>query len=291
MVSSMTAFARASGEGEWGRAVWELRTVNHRYLEIMTRMPEELRSLEVTARERISRRVSRGKIECALRIESTAGASADNPLLVINEELLRQLNVCLERVAQSVPDLAPANAIDVLRWPGMLAAAGCNDEEIAPPLLAILEDAIDILVQTRQREGAKLKTLIKDKCTAANRYVEQLRLKVPLILDGLRDRLTNRIGELGVDVDENRLEQEIVFYAQKMDVTEEIDRLRTHTAEVARVLETEEPIGRRLDFLMQEMNREANTIASKSIHKDTTDLSVELKVLIEQMREQIQNVE
>jgi len=288
MVSSMTAFARESGEGEWGKATWELRSVNHRYLDVTLRLPEELRALESAVREHAARALRRGKVDCTLRFEATAGA---DHALTVNAPMLGQLAGALATVRTMLPDTAPANALDVLRWPGVVAGAAIDAEHLGAPLLALLDRALQTLVRTRQREGDKLQALIAARCAAARAEVVQLREQMPAILAEVRERLQGRLAELREEFDAARLEQEIALYAAKLDVAEELDRLDAHLEEVVRVLGENDAIGRRLDFLMQELHREANTLGSKSAHLASTAASVELKVLIEQMREQVQNIE
>jgi uncharacterized protein (TIGR00255 family) len=289
MVASMTAYARHSGQGDWGRATWELRSVNHRYLEVSLRLPEELRPLETRARERIDQALRRGKIDCTLKFEAASGRGEQ---LSVNTELVRQLIDACAAIGRLVDRGAPPAALDLLRWPGVIATDAPDADTIAAALLPLLDEALRVLVDTRRREGDKLKALIEDRCAEAEQRVAQLRTQLPAIMDGLKTRMQGRIAELApTAVDPGRLEQEVALLLQKFDVAEEMDRLQAHFGEVRRVLREDQVAGRRLDFLMQEMNREANTLGSKSAHLDTTGASVALKVLIEQMREQVQNVE
>ena len=286
MTSSMTAFGRLEQTADWGSASWEIRSVNHRYLELSLRLPEELRALEPVVRERVQARLKRGKVDCTLRYSQNEQAAAALP---VNNELAGM--VIKAATALPLDNPAPLNPLDILRWPGVIEKPGLDSERVSGPLLALLEQTLDLLVETREREGAKIKTLISDRCAAAAVQVQQMRERLPEIMAGVRERYLGRAREAQQDLDNERLEQEMLLLAQKMDVAEELDRMDAHLEEILRVLGQGEPMGRRLDFLMQEMNREANTLGSKAVHLDTTNASVELKVLIEQMREQIQNLE
>ena len=285
MVASMTAFARLEESGEWGHAVWEIRTVNHRYLDISVRLPEELRALETRVRECISGKLKRGKVECNLRYD--ADSTLDN--IAVNTRLSEKII----QASRSLPvdNPAPLNPVDILRWPGVIEKNTPDLEQTGAGLLILLDEALQDIVESRRREGQKTGRMIEDRCDLALQQVLQMRAKVPEIIAALRERHLERIRELDIEPDNGRLEQEIALLSQKLDVDEELDRLETHIHEVRRVLTESEPVGRRLDFLMQEMNREANTLGSKSSHIDTSNASIELKVLIEQMREQVQNIE
>ena len=285
MVASMTAFARREDSGEWGHAVWEVRTVNHRYLDISIRLPEELRVLEGKVRERISARLKRGKVECNLRFNSESAAGDFN----VNTGLI-------EKIIQASADLpvtrpAPINPVDILRWPGVIDKNTPDLEQLGKSLIVLLDQTLEDLLETRRREGGKISEMIETRCELSLQQVHRIREIIPEIIASTSDRHVARVREIGIELDNGRLEQEISLLAQKLDVAEELDRLETHILEVKRVLTDTEPVGRRLDFLMQEMNREANTLGSKSAHIDTSNASIELKVLIEQMREQIQNIE
>lgn len=285
MVSSMTAFARLEDSGEWGHAVWEIRTVNHRYLDISIRLPEELRVLESGVRERISDRLKRGKVECNLRYD--ADSTLDK--IAVNARLSEKII----QASRSLPvdNPAPLNPVDILRWPGVIEKNTPDLEQTGACLLILLDKALQDIVENRRREGQKTGRMIEDRCDLALQQVMEMRAKVPDIIAALSERHLERSRELDIELDNGRLEQEIALLSQKLDVDEELDRLETHVNEVKRVLAETEPMGRRLDFLMQEMNREANTLGSKSAHIDTSNASIELKVLIEQMREQVQNIE
>ena len=286
MLASMTAFGRMEETGVWGNAIWEIRTVNHRYLDMVIRLPDELRMLEPAIRETISARIKRGKVDCTLRIEPGTASSMDIP---VNRDLVDKLL----HTAENLPITSPGNInpIDVLRWPGVINKEALDLNQMSDHLLSLLIRTLDNLVETRSREGEKIKSMIIERCDKTAQQVNQVRSQIPEIMEGVRQRYLSRAQELNNELDNERLEQEMLLLAQKMDVEEEIDRLQAHIEEVRRVLNENQPVGRRLDFLMQEMNREANTLGSKSVHIDTTNSSVELKVLIEQMREQIQNIE
>jgi uncharacterized protein (TIGR00255 family) len=289
MIRSMTAFARQEADGEWGALQLELRSVNHRYLEVNPRLPEELRQLETKIRERIGKRLGRGKVDCTMRYQPPVAAAAGE--LQVNLELVKQLAHASREIDGLIYNPAPVNSLELLRWPGVLESSAVDLEQLQSAAMALLDAALDELDENRCREGDKLKTIILQRCDSAAEVVTAVRQRLPEVLAGVRQRLKERLVELRQELDENRLEQEMVIQAQKLDVDEEMDRLETHIAEVRHVLGRNEPVGRRLDFLMQELNREANTLGSKSADSETTRASVELKVLIEQMREQIQNIE
>jgi uncharacterized protein (TIGR00255 family) len=284
----MTAFARQEAQGEWGALQLELRAVNHRYLEVNPRLPEELRPLEPKLREGISRQLSRGKVDCTLRYQPPGELAGE---LALNLELVKKLAHASREIDTLIYNAAPVNSFEVLRWPGVLESSGIDEGTLQSEALALLDKALAELNDNRLREGEQLRTIILQRCDSASAVVTGVRRRLPEVLAGVRQRLRDRLAELRQELDEGRLEQEMVLQAQRLDVDEEMDRLETHLAEVRRVLERDEPVGRRLDFLMQELNREANTLGSKSADSETTKASVELKVLIEQMREQIQNIE
>ncbi len=289
MTRSMTAFARQEAEHSWGSLIWEIRSVNHRYLEPHLRMPESLRELEGSLREQLRKKLSRGKVECTLRFHPEAQAQQ----LTVNSEFAKELIAAADEVAalSLSGNTQPMNPLDVLRWPGVLQDAQIDMDQVKAEALKLFGCALDDLIAGREREGVELNALIEQRLVSISEIVVEVRSKLPQILQAQRDNLRSRLEELKEDLDEGRLEQEMVMLAQKADVDEEMDRLNTHVLEVRRVLKQKGPIGRRLDFLMQELNREANTLSSKSIVADTTQCAVELKVLIEQMREQIQNIE
>ncbi len=288
MIRSMTAFTRQTREAEWGVMSWELRSVNHRYLEASLRMPEELRALEMVARERISKRLKRGKVDGFLRFQPVEVADSG---LQLNRELIASLVQANETIEELMENPARTQPFDLLRWPGVLQAAEVDPGELKKETLALLERALDELVETREREGAGMKAVIEQRCDAMAAEVVKVRAAMPAILTAQRDRIVARVAELQVELEAERLAQEIAIITQKSDVAEELDRIEVHLEEVRRVLEQNEPVGRRLDFLMQELNREANTLGSKSISTESSSVAVEMKVLIEQMREQVQNIE
>lgn len=288
MARSMTAFARHESSGEWGRLVWELRSVNHRHVEIGLRLPEELRSLESEVRTRIAARLNRGKVDAGLRLDTSGEVDMQ---IRVNEELARRV-IDAARVVSGLMDAhASLNPLEVLRWPGVLESRELDPDVLSAAALAALEEALSQMTEARTREGARLRELVLQRCASIGDITRAMRTRVPQIIEAIRARQLQRIQEIAGTVDPARLEQECALLIQRLDVAEELDRLETHLTEVTRVLDQQEPIGRRLDFLMQELNREANTLGSKSAHVDTTGASVELKVLIEQIREQIQNIE
>ena len=288
MLRSMTAFARREARADWGAAVWELRSVNHRYLEAFVRLPEDLRALEPEVRARIAERVRRGKVECNLRFQPAADAVG---ALRVNRALAEQVARASREVDQLLYNPAPVHSLDVLRWPGVIETDAPDAEALAKALLGLLDQAVADLVATRAREGTRVRDLIEARLGEMDPIIAGVRGRAPGLVTAARERLHQRLAELRAEVDGQRLEQEIVLYAQRVDVSEELDRLSMHVDEVRRVLAEGGAVGRRLDFLMQELNREANTLGSKSADPETTRAAVDLKVLIEQMREQVQNVE
>ncbi len=288
MLRSMTAFARSEQQYDGWTITWELRSVNHRYLEIAVRLPETLRVLEPVVRERIANAVSRGKVEGSLKLQSAAeGAATISLNRPLTESLLK---VAVELEAMIGPGIG-LRLGDLLRWPGVVSELEPELETIQSGILAGLDTALAELVATRQREGERTAGMLRQRCEAMQAQVSNIRARRPEVLSRQRDKLLARLAELPVEPDHNRLEQELVIIAQRLDVEEELDRLDVHLAEISEVLRRPEPVGRRLDFLMQELNREANTLASKSADTETTRAAVELKVLIEQLREQVQNIE
>ncbi|MFJ5471771.1 YicC/YloC family endoribonuclease [Pectobacterium carotovorum] len=287
MIRSMTAYARREIKGNWGSAAWELRSVNQRYLETYLRLPEQFRSLEPVARERIRARLTRGKIECNLRFELDPSAQS---ALILNEKLAKQL-VNAANWVKMQSDEGEINPVDILRWPGVMSAEEQDLDAISAELLTALEGALDDFIAARESEGDALKGLIEQRLAGVSAEVVKVRAQMPNILLWQRERLQNKLEDAQVQLENNRLEQELVLMAQRVDVAEELDRLDAHVKETYKILKKEEAVGRRLDFMMQEFNRESNTLASKSINADVTASAIELKVLIEQMREQIQNIE
>jgi uncharacterized protein (TIGR00255 family) len=288
MLRSMTAFARREQPSAWGTVTWELRSVNHRYLEASLRLPETLRGLESLVRERIGAVLSRGKIEGTLKLQVTGTTMA---AITLNFPLVDRL---LDVAAELEHRIGPGTGlrlIDVLRWPGVVNEVEPDLDEIKTVILDALDAALAELIATREREGQRTADLLQQRCESIRNQVARVRARRPEVLARWRDKLLNRLADVPVEIDPGRLEQELVLIAQRLDVDEELDRLDNHLDEIAAVLKRSEPVGRRLDFLMQELNREANTLSSKSADADTTRAAVELKVLIEQMREQIQNIE
>ncbi|MBE5201803.1 MULTISPECIES: YicC/YloC family endoribonuclease [Pectobacterium] len=287
MIRSMTAYARREIKGNWGSAAWELRSVNQRYLETYLRLPEQFRSLEPVARERIRARLTRGKIECNLRFELDPSAQS---ALILNEKLAKQL-VNAANWVKMQSDEGEINPVDILRWPGVMLAEEQDLDAISAELLTALEGALDDFIAARESEGNALKGMIEQRLAGVSAEVVKVRAQMPNILLWQRERLQSKLEDAQVQLENNRLEQELVLMAQRVDVAEELDRLDAHVKETYKILKKEEAVGRRLDFMMQEFNRESNTLASKSINADVTASAIELKVLIEQMREQIQNIE
>lgn len=288
MLKSMTAFARQELSTPSGTLTWEIRSVNHRYLEPNFRIPEQFREAESQLRELLRKKLARGKLDCNLKWQ--ASDHVDDGIS-LNTETLLQLSSALDQISQSVPQSAAPNALDILQWPGVVDHKEEDRAEQIKQCVQAFASALDILIENRLREGQQLEPLFNDRLNKIDDIVKQVRALLPQILEQQRQNLNKRFEELSVDLDPQRLEQEMVVLAQKSDVDEELDRLDAHVQEVRKVLSKKEPVGRRLDFLMQELNREANTLSSKSIVTDTTKAAVELKVLIEQMREQVQNVE
>lgn len=290
MTASMTAFARRETATPWGGLAWELRTVNHRYLELSFKLPEDLRAVEPLARELIGKRLGRGKVDCSLRL--TARETAEG---VLDEALVARL-VALAQKTQGLAasigaTVEPWRMVDLLRWPGVFRSAAVDSEALARAATDLLTAALDELATTREREGAQLAVIIGQRLAAMEEIVARMRTVIPDVRQNFRDRLLARLAEVRAELDPARLEQEMLLFAQKTDVDEELDRLTTHVTEVRRVLADKGQVGRRLDFLMQELNREANTLGSKAADVRVTNAAVDLKVLIEQMREQVQNIE
>ena len=288
MARSMTAFARQELVKDWGTMTLELRSVNHRYLDISMRMPEEFRNLEHKIREKMSAKLARGKVDVGLKFNRTETVAGD---IEINKELVEQISNASREIDHILYNAGSVSSMDILRWPGVIKTPALDTEELHKALFELLDMTLTDMLEGREREGEKLVKLIEERCQSITDVIVQVKKRLPEIMQIWREKLLTRIKDASVEVDENRLEQELVILAQKTDVDEELDRLTTHVAEVERALKDKKPIGRRLDFLMQELNREANTLGSKSIDTETTKASVDLKVLIEQMREQIQNVE
>ena len=287
MTHSMTAFARQEHNGPYGTLTWEIRSVNHRYLEPHLRLPDSLRALENPVRELLRKGLSRGKVECSLRlVEADADATGG-----LNLERAQQVITAAEQIASLISQPAALNPLDVLQLPGVLSRPETDSKQLQADALQLFEQALAQLKDNRAREGAELARLIEERLDSIEQETRTLAAAIPGMLDAQRQKILARCQEIALDIDPQRLEQELVILAQRSDVAEELDRLHTHLREVRRVLNNGDAIGRRLDFLMQELNREANTLGSKAIDVRTTQASVNIKVLIEQMREQIQNIE
>lgn len=286
MIRSMTAYAGAESGTPWGSLSCELRSVNHRFLELGVRLPEELRAIEPALRERVGARVSRGKLDLQLRLRAPEAGSA----LELNEPLLDRLAGLGREMAGRFPGLR-FEFTQLLQWPGVVRGAQVDVAGLQAEALGLLERVLDEFVHARGREGAKLATAIGERVDAIETVVARVRGLVPDIRAGQRAKLAARLAELTQPVEPGRAEQELVLWLQKLDVDEELDRLSSHIGELRRILHQDGPVGRRLDFLLQEFNREANTLGSKSVDVRTSNASVELKVLIDQIREQVQNLE
>lgn len=284
----MTGFARHIGESPAGTLTVELRAVNHRYLDVQFRLPDELRAKEVDLRNQVSEVLKRGKVECSVHFRR---AAADGEDLAINTELLRQIAAGVTDVAKALPLTGKVDPIDVLRWPGVVLEATVDAEPVYAGARSALAGALNALQQMRENEGSRISAMLQSRCEEILQIGTTVRKRMPNVLASVRQRQQERLDKLDVSADPERLETELALIAQKLDVDEELDRLESHVTEIAQVLERAEPVGRRLDFLIQELNREANTLGSKSADTETTRAAVELKVLIEQMREQIQNIE
>ncbi|GLQ32996.1 YicC/YloC family endoribonuclease [Litoribrevibacter albus] len=288
MIRSMTAFARAEGTFDWGTLTWELKSVNHRYLEVYPKLAEGYRDLEQVVRETVRKNLNRGKVELQLKVQTNVDASA---AIEVDSERAQEVINALSKINEMMDKPGSISPSVILNWPGVQVLPELDRKAILNDAAQVLKTALNELTETRAREGAELKTFIKTRLDSVSDITAQVRVKLPEILQKQRENLQDKLNELSGELDNQRVEQEIVLLAQKADVDEEVDRLDAHVAEVSRVLDQKGPVGRRLDFLMQEMNREANTLSSKSIVTETTQCAVELKVLIEQMREQIQNIE
>ena len=287
MTRSMTAFARQEQVLDTGTLSWELRSVNQRFLDPQLRLPDQFHALEPKLRDLLRNRLNRGKVECQLRWHPATQESE----LQVNEALVKQLNAAGDQVNSIVGPTRQYSVLELLQWPGVLAAESIDLTELPAAALTLFETSLEELIAHREREGQALKGLIEQRLDAILAIVAQVQKNLPSILAQQRQNLQDRLAELATELDPQRLEQEIALLANKADVAEELDRLVTHVEEVRHTLQQKQAIGRRLDFLMQELNREANTLSSKSIVTETTLNAVELKVLIEQMREQVQNIE
>ncbi len=289
MIRSMTGFARRERQGPWGTLACEIRSVNHRYLELSLRLPDDLRSLEGDARQVVSAALRRGKVDVGLYLR---GQPAQTGTLEFNRALVDQLARTARDVAgMADSSLAAVSPLELLRWPGVIREPERDLQPVQAAALELLQETVHELNESRAREGARLREMLLGRCQSVQQTAAQLQERLPEIAARIRERVGERVAQLGGTVDPARLEQELVLLAYKMDFAEELDRLGSHVTEMLQVLDAQEPAGRRLDFLMQEFNREANTLSSKSQDADTTRAAVDMKVLIEQMREQVQNVE
>ena len=288
MITSMTGFARREATGPWGTLVCELRSVNHRFLESGFRLPDELRAAEPELRQSLMRELKRGKVDCTISLRATHAAQS---VLELDAEALGRLSARINELANAFPTQHSVNLLDVLRWPGIIRDNSVAGEELQMAARALAVETIADLVAARAREGERLRDLIELRCAGLASLVAQVRLRLPEVHLRVRTRLNERIAEISAQIDRDRLEQELALLLQRLDVDEELDRLAGHIDEIRRATAGKEPAGRRLDFLMQELNREANTLSSKSQDLETTRAAVEMKVMIEQMREQVQNVE
>jgi uncharacterized protein (TIGR00255 family) len=289
MIRSMTGFARRERQGPWGTLSCEIRAVNHRYLELSLRMPEDLRAVENDARQSIATALRRGKVDAGLYLR---GAPAQAGTIEVNRALVEQLaRTTADVAALAGSSLAAVSPLELLRWPGVIREAEKDLQPVQAAAMELLKETVHELNESRAREGARIREMLRGRCESLQQCVAQLRARLPEISARIRARVGERVAQLGTQVDATRLEQELVLLAYKMDFDEELDRLGSHVTETLQVLDAKEPAGRRLDFLMQELNREANTLSSKSQDADTTRAAVDMKVLIEQMREQVQNVE
>lgn len=287
MTLSMTGFARVESSGPWGRLSWELRSVNHRYLDLQFRMPEELRGLEPELRQTAAAKISRGKVECGVKY-SREGA-VEEPI-EIDEARVKQLRSVLDRLSEHLVMGTPS-PLDVLSYPGVVRRTSAEPQPLLDAGRALFEELLTAFNQARLAEGRRMAAFLEERCDTVERLSEQVRARFPVIREGWLARLRARALELGASLDAERVEQELVVALQRMDVEEELSRLASHVEEIRQVLRRKEPVGRRLDFLIQELNREANTLSSKSQDSEMTRCAVEMKVLVEQMREQVQNIE
>ncbi|HNP37076.1 MAG TPA: YicC family protein [Woeseiaceae bacterium] len=288
MLHSMTGFARQSADVPIGALTWELRSVNHRYLDLQFKMPDELRGEEAALRQLVGDTVKRGKLECALHFRRAFDAGQE---MQLDQDLVALLGERLAAIGTHLESPGDVNPVDILRWPGVIKPSAIDSEPLFAAASALLATAVSALNEMRASEGERIAAMIRSRCAEISSIAANVRVRMPEILDATRARQRERLEKLQVDADPERLELELALVAQKLDVDEEVDRLESHVDEILATLEKDEPVGRRLDFLMQELNREANTLGSKSADTETTSAAVELKVIIEQMREQIQNIE
>jgi uncharacterized protein (TIGR00255 family) len=283
----MTGFARREISGPWGTLVCEIRSVNHRFLEAGFRLPDELRQAESELRQRLAKEVKRGKVDCSMSYRRLQGVDT---ALEVDAQALERLTARVREVAKLLPEHT-VNVLDILRWPGVLRDDTNAGDELLATARKLFDETVEDLVGAREREGLRLRELLEQRCGALEALVQQVRRRLPEVQARIRSKLNERLNELQMNVDRDRLEQELALLLQRLDVDEELDRLSGHIVEIRRIINGNDPAGRRLDFLMQELNREANTLSSKSQDLETTRSAVDMKVIIEQMREQVQNVE
>ena len=288
MLHSMTGFARESAESDIGTLTWELRAVNHRFLDIQFKLPDEMRPWEQNFRQQVSAALDRGKVECALHFRR---AFDEQNEFEINTELVEFIGTRIKEMSAELPATGAVNPFDVMRWPGVVQQREIDAEPLFAEAEKLLDSTLAAIRSMRSNEGARITDMLESRCADIESISGSVRARMPEVLEAARVKQRERIEKLDVDAEPGRLETELALIAQKLDVDEELDRLDSHIVEIRDVLQREEPVGRRLDFLMQELNREANTLGSKSNDTETTKAAVDLKVLIEQMREQVQNVE
>jgi len=288
MIASMTGFAAAAAELPGCSLSVELRSVNHRYLDIQLKLPDELRTLDTALRDLLTSKVRRGKVDCRITLNHALPGAAT---LAIDAGRVAQLRDAAAEVMRHAPDSAPISVADILRWPGVLTEPSLPPEALAERVLELTRRTLAELAASRLREGEKLKEMLEERCRGIEAQVERVEPRIPAIHAAFVEKLGARLNEAGLDPDQERLKAELALFAAKIDVAEELSRLSTHVAEVRRVLAAGGASGKRLDFLMQELNREANTLGSKSVDAELSQAALEIKVLIEQMREQVQNIE
>lgn len=289
MIYSMTAFGRSQTKSDWGMAIWEMRSINHRYLEMSIRIPDILRELEQNIREIVHQNFQRGKLECILRFYPGPKLSTE---VSVNHNLLEQLISLSTDISEKLPEkITRLNVTDLLRWNGVIAEESFDINSIREPLLNLFKEAAEDLKQGRAREGEVLAEGILSRLKKISKEIQVIKKQLPKVMERQREKITQRLEEAKINLDPQRLEQEMVYFTQKIDISEEVERTLSHIEEVKRTLLKRDSAGKRLDFMMQELNREANTLASKSVDIEVTHAAVEMKVLIEQIREQVQNIE
>lgn len=289
MIRSMTAFAREQSQGEWGSLTCEMRSINHRYLETNLYLSDVLRVFEMPVREQVKKALKRGKVEVSLRYRSVGGSAAS--AFSVNKDLVKELSKASEEIASVLVNPAPITIADVMRFPGVMESKEADQEVLKKEVSDLVAKTLEELIAAREREGSELNKIFQERMECMETEMSKVRERVPDLVKEAADRIQKRFTDAQVDLDPARLEQEMVIFAHKIDIAEEIDRTNTHINEVRRILKNGGLAGRRLDFLMQELNREANTMGSKSTDSVITHAAVEMKVLIEQVREQVQNIE